>query len=124
MRAGALVQWLKLPALKIGDRYFKMNSGFQVLKKQNVESPRNREVACSASDRQGSNFESCIWRAVSSHSSHYRREVLLAQLCAQSWSKTPLVSFPALMNVFTYDITQTELGIFDELSVHANSLSF
>ena len=27
----------------------------------------DREVACSASDRQGSNFESCVWRTVSSH---------------------------------------------------------
>ena len=27
------------------------------------------EVACSASDRQGSNFESCVWRTVSSQSS-------------------------------------------------------
>ena len=40
--------------------------------------PRDREVACSASDRQGSNFESCIWRAVSSNSSHHPQEVLLA----------------------------------------------
>ena len=38
---------------------------------------RDREVACSASDR--SNFESCVWRAVSSHSSHHPQEVLLAQ---------------------------------------------
>ena len=28
---------------------------------------------------QGSNFESCVWRAVSSHSSHHPQEVLLAQ---------------------------------------------
>ena len=40
---------------------------------------RDREVACSASDRQGSNFESCVWRRVSSHSSHHPQEVLLAQ---------------------------------------------
>ena len=40
----------------------------------------DREVACSASDRQGSNFESCVWRAVSSQSSHHPQEVLLAQL--------------------------------------------
>ena len=40
---------------------------------------RDREVACSASDRQGSNFESCVWRTVSSHSSHHPQEVLLAQ---------------------------------------------
>ena len=39
----------------------------------------DREVACSASDRQGSNVESCIWKTVSSHSSHYPQEVLLAQ---------------------------------------------
>ena len=39
----------------------------------------DREVACSASDRQGSNFESCVWRTVSSQSSHYPQEVLLAQ---------------------------------------------
>ena len=40
---------------------------------------RDREVACSTSDRQGSNFESCVRRAVSSHSSHHPQEVLLAQ---------------------------------------------
>ena len=45
-----------------------------------VWSLRNREVACSASDRQGSNFESCVWRTVSSQSSHHPQEVLLAQL--------------------------------------------
>ena len=44
-----------------------------------VESLRDREVACSASDRQGSNFESCVWRTVSSHSSHHPQDVLLAQ---------------------------------------------
>ena len=37
----------------------------------------DREAACSASNRQGSNFESCVWRAVSSH---HPQEVLLAQL--------------------------------------------
>ena len=44
-----------------------------------VESLRDREVACSASDRQGSNFKSCVWRTVSSQSSHHPQEVLLAQ---------------------------------------------
>ena len=44
-----------------------------------VGSLRDREVACSASDRQGSNFESCVWRTVSSQSSHHPEEVLLAQ---------------------------------------------
>ena len=40
---------------------------------------RDREVACSASDRQGSNFEYCVWRTVSSQSSHHPQEVVLAQ---------------------------------------------
>ena len=40
---------------------------------------RGREVACSTSDRQGSNFVSCVWRAVSSHPSHHPQEGLLAQ---------------------------------------------
>ena len=44
-----------------------------------VGSLRDREVACSASDRQGSNFESCVWRTVSAQSSHHPQEVLLAQ---------------------------------------------
>ena len=39
----------------------------------------DREVACSASGRQGSNFESCVWRTVSSQSSHHPQEVILAQ---------------------------------------------
>ena len=44
-----------------------------------VGSLRDREVDCSASDRQGFNFESCVWRTVSSQSSHHPQEVLLAQ---------------------------------------------
>ena len=45
-----------------------------------VGSLRDREVACSASDRHGSNFESCVWRTVSSHPSHHPQEVFLARL--------------------------------------------
>ena len=44
-----------------------------------VGSLLDREVACSASDRHGSNFESCVWRTVSPHSPHHPQEVLLAQ---------------------------------------------
>ena len=44
-----------------------------------VGSLRDRDVACSASDRQCSNFEYCVWRTVSSQSSHHPQEVLLAQ---------------------------------------------
>ena len=39
-----------------------------------VGSLRDPEVACSVS-----NFESCVWRTVSSQSSHHPQEVLLAQ---------------------------------------------
>ena len=60
-----------------------------------VGSLRDREVACSASDRQGSNFESCVWRTVSSQSSHHPQEVLLAQ-CAQRWPKARFISFAAI----------------------------
>ena len=41
-----------------------------------VGSLRDREVACSTSDRQGPNFESCVWRTVSFP---HPQEVLLAQ---------------------------------------------
>ena len=44
-----------------------------------VGSLRDREVACSASDHQGSNFEFCVCRTVSYQSSHHPQEVLLAQ---------------------------------------------
>ena len=60
----------------------KQTPGNTALKSQKVSivgSLRDREVACSASDRQGSNFESCVWRTVSSQSSHHPQEVLLAQ---------------------------------------------
>ena len=43
-----------------------------------VGSLRDREVACSASD-QGSNFESCVWRTVSSQSFYHPQDVLPAQ---------------------------------------------
>ena len=44
-----------------------------------VGSLRDREVACPGSDRQGSNFGSCVLRTVSSQSSHHPHEVLLVQ---------------------------------------------
>ena len=61
-----------------------------------VGSLLDREVACSASDCQGPNFESYVWRAMSSHWSHHPQEVLLAQislLCAQRWPKASFISF-------------------------------
>ena len=81
-----------------------------------VGSLRDREVACSASDRQGSNFESCVWRTVSSQSSHHPQEVLLAQfslyvhkggLKPDSFHFHFLVVIPevTIIIVHTFDIT-------------------
>ena len=58
---GALVQWLKLPAWKVGDRGLEPRSGIQVSKKHNVSSPLTREDsrlwrAPVTSDRQGANL--------------------------------------------------------------------
>ena len=41
-----------------------------------VGSLRDREVACSTSDRQDFNCESCVWKAVSSHSSHEQNKFI------------------------------------------------
>ena len=46
----ALMQWLKLPAWKVGDRGFKPHYGLQVPKKQYVSSPLTRK-------------DSFLWRA-------------------------------------------------------------
>ena len=56
-----------------------------------VGSLRDREVACSASDRQGSNFESCVRRTLSSQLSHHPQEVILAQfsLCVHKGGLKP-----------------------------------
>ena len=40
---------------------------------------RDREVARSTADRQGSNDGFCVWRAVSTHPSHHPQKILLAQ---------------------------------------------
>ena len=42
-RVGALVQWLMLPAWKIGDRGFKPHSDLKISKKHNVSSPFTRK---------------------------------------------------------------------------------
>ena len=65
-----------------------------------VGSLRDREVACSASDRQGANFESCVWRTVSSQSSHHPQEVLLAQFSLyvhKRWPKARFILFTSMV---------------------------
>ena len=86
------MRWLKLPAWNDADRGFEPHSGLQVCFKDTkccfsahsyrlniVGSLRDRVVACSASDRHGSNFESCVWRVGGSHSHYHPQEVLLSQ---------------------------------------------
>ena len=78
-RGEALVQWLKLPAWKVRDRG--PYSGLQVSKRQKVSSPLTSKdsilwgasVTKSVLDLRPkcSNFESCDWRAVSSHLPHH-----------------------------------------------------
>ena len=85
-RAGALGWWLapmpftpefgvRFPVSAVWKKQ-KMFLPHPHVKVSIVGSLRDREVACSASDRQGSNFESCVWRTMSSH---HPQEVLLAQ---------------------------------------------
>ena len=54
-----------------------------------VGSLRDQEVACSASDRQGSNFESCVWRTVSSHSCDVSILVSSSTICRPRCSLNP-----------------------------------
>ena len=72
------IHWYIVPGLG-GLKKTKMFLPHPRVKVSIVGSLRDWEVACSASDRQGSNFESCVWRTVSSQSSHHPQEVLLAQ---------------------------------------------
>ena len=57
----------------LGDHGFEPHSGLQVSKKQNVSSSLTRK------DSILWDFESCVWRAVSSHLSHHPQDLLLAQ---------------------------------------------
>ena len=75
-------------------------------------SPRDREVVCSASDRQDSNFESCVWRAMSSHSSHHPQRVLLAQfsLCVhKNGLKPDSFHFGDRVNMLMLNVVNVDL---------------
>ena len=91
---------------------------------------RDREVACSASDRQGSTFESCVWRTVSSQSSHHPQEVLLAQfslyvhkggLKPDSFHYKPL--YCKMMSNINWDLT-IGIRIIDNLQVESSRLQY
>ena len=63
---------------------------------------RDREVACSTSDRRGSNFVSCVRRTVSSHSSYHPQGVLLAQFSLYICAQIPFISFRFISFVSGY----------------------
>ena len=71
-----------------------------------VWSLRDQEVACSASDRQGSNFESCVWRTVSSHSSHHPQEVLLAQF--SRYVHIGAIHFTSMKEIYILGMKQSQ----------------
>ena len=72
-----------------------------------------QEVACSASDRQGLNFEFCVWRAVSSHSSHHPQEVLQAH-----WRlPTGHTTLRRWINVIDVDATSQQRHVPSELLI-------
>ena len=86
----------------------------------------DREVAFSASDRQGSNFESCVWRTVSSQLSHHPQDVLLAQfsLYVHKGGLKPdsfhLFHMRVLVNYFLKDVAQVyRVYMIWELSLNA-----
>ena len=67
---------------------------------------RDREVACLALDLQGSNFESCVWRTVSSQSSltilrRFSRPSL-ACICAKRWPKVRYIQTVIMMGFFVF----------------------
>ena len=83
------MKWLKLHAWKVGDRGFVPRSGIPASKKQTNSSPLARKKSmswgtfvtkrCSALNYQRSNFESCVWTAMSYLSYHHPQEVPMAQ---------------------------------------------
>ena len=93
--AGALVQWLKLPAWKVGDREFEPRSAFKLQRNKMffpralVEIQYCGEPPWPSGSMLG--LEYCVWRAVSSHLSHHPQEVLLAQFSL--YVHTPFISF-------------------------------
>ena len=91
-----------------------------------VGSLRDQEVACSASDLQGSNFESCVWRTVSSHSSHHPQEVILAQLSlyVHRWPKARFISLFWPRWFIKVEINLTKVSIFMRYFVSSHLFYF
>ena len=118
-------QWLKLPAWKVRDRPPLWHSSFKeakvfltrsLEKSKIMGSLSDREVACSALDRKGSNFESCVCRAVSSHLFHnphmrFPWYGLVWPTCAQRWPKTPFIPIYFRHNLFPSNTKNTSIVV-------------
>ena len=86
---GALVQSLKLPAWKVGDRGFEFTLAFKLfqINKMFLSCSLIKIQCCgghpwprgSVLGLRPPELEICVWRAVSSHSSRHPQEVLLVQ---------------------------------------------
>ena len=118
MQHRALVQWLKLPALKVGDRGFEPHSGIQVSKKQNISSPLSRKIQyCGKTSwPRGSVLGLrppevafrilCLEGSVTSFMSQFTILFIvswpsLAYICAKISPKTPFISFLFLQHFLT-----------------------
>ena len=72
-----------------------------------VGSLRDREVACSTSDLQGLNFESCVWRAVSSHHPQEAHLVKFSLYVHKSGLKTDSFNFISASSTHQKNTGQT-----------------
>ena len=106
MKAGALVQWLKLPVWKVRDRGFEPHAGFQVSKKQNVSSLLTRKDSilwgASVTERYRARPQTArarILNPVSGEQCHFIHLAILSSpgpiqpICTQRWPKAPFISF-------------------------------
>ena len=86
--------------------YFtKISGNWCFVMKMSSSIKTNVSVACSVSDRQDSNFESFVWRAVSSRSSHHPQEAPLAQFglyVHKGGLKPHSVFFISILNHYYY----------------------
>ena len=92
-----------------------------------VRSLRGREVACLASNRQGSEFRSCFWRTVSSNSFYHPQKVLLAQfsLYMHKWPKSQFILFFLLRRLpfFMFDVSDNMVFSLDTTHLTLNVIA-
>ena len=88
-----------LPTLAFSFKETNVSLPRSLVKNNIVGSLREQEVVCSASDCQGSNFEFCVGRVVSSHSFHHPQDVLMAQFSLYVHKGSPIHFFNVLLYI-------------------------